>query len=255
MFIVIYILFIFNVVAAKPRTNVPGGGPSQAEYQQPLPPQEAQNRKDHIPSHAAPEYKQPSHMSGKTLNTLSKQASHGNQPAGSVPSNAYQAVAGNASQQPSPSQAAIYVNFGVLQQNQPPQSAGLPQHQQNFESQASSTSTTAAPNAQQSHGHRKVTQGEQKRMTSEPPPLESLMANQHSNKLSTNIDDDIGVVAAEVREPVSGSREHTVTNTDRPFDPNLACPMCNRAFRIGEIQKFRHHMYGCEGTKGCRNND
>ena len=94
MFIVIYILFIFNVVAAKPRTNVPGGGPSQAEYQQPLPPQEAQNRKDHIPSHAAPEYKQPSHMSGKTLNTLSKQASHGNQPAGSVPSNAYQAVAG-----------------------------------------------------------------------------------------------------------------------------------------------------------------
>ena len=211
-----------------------------------MPPQEAQNRKDHILSHAAPEYKQSSHMSGQTLNTLSKQASHDNQPAGSVPSNAHQTVARNASQQPSPSQAANYVNFRVLQQNQPPQSAGLSQYQQNFESQASSTSTTAAPNAQQSHGPRKVPQGErQKRMISELPPLESLMADQHSNKLSTIINDDIGDVAAKVREQVSGSRERTVTNTERPFDPNLVCPMCQRRFRIGEIQKFRRHVNSC----------
>ena len=205
-----------------------------------MPPQEAQNRKEHIPSHSAPEYKQTSHMSGQTLNTLSKQACHDNQPAGSVPSNAYQVDAGNASQQPSPSQTAIiYVNFEVLQQNQPPQSAGLPQHQQNFESQA--------PNAQQSHGHQKVPQGErQKRMISELPPLESLMADQHSNKLSTIINDDIGDVAAEVREQVSGSRERTVTNTESPFDPNLVCPMCNRRFRIGEIQKFRGHVKSCD---------
>ena len=167
-----------------------------------MPPQEAQNRKDHILSHAAPEYKQPSHMSGQTLNTLSKQC------------------------------------------------------QQNFESQASSTSTTAAPNAQQSHGHRKVPQGErQKRMISELPPLESLMADQHSNKLSTNINDDIGNVAAEVREQVSGSRERTVTNTESPFDPNLVCPMCNKAFRIGQIQRFRAHVKSCEGSKGGLDHD
>ena len=121
----------------------------------------------------------------------------------------------------------------------------------NFESQASSST-----NAQQSHGHRKVPQGErQKRMISELPPLESLMTDQHSNKLSTNINVDIGDVAAEVREQVSGSRERTVKNTERPFDPNLVCPMCNKAFRIGEIQRFRAHVKSCEGTKGGLDHD
>ncbi len=33
-----------------------------------------------------------------------------------------------------------------------------------------------------------------------------------------------------------------------PLDPNLVCPYCNRRFRIGEIQKFRSHVFVCTGT-------
>ena len=83
----------------------------------------------------------------------------------------------------------------------------------------------------------------------EMDPNESGGEGRFGNILQESIDKDIEHFAAEVRDKVSGSREHIVTNTDRPFDPNLVCPMCNKAFRIGEIQKFRAHVNQCEGTK------
>ncbi len=33
-----------------------------------------------------------------------------------------------------------------------------------------------------------------------------------------------------------------------PLDPNLVCPLCNKQFRIGEIQAFRSHVQTCTGT-------
>ena len=33
-----------------------------------------------------------------------------------------------------------------------------------------------------------------------------------------------------------------------PLDPNLVCPLCDKMFRIGEIQKFRRHVDTCTGT-------
>jgi hypothetical protein len=38
---------------------------------------------------------------------------------------------------------------------------------------------------------------------------------------------------------------------DRPFDPNLVCPICKQQFRIGEIQEYKKHykLYHSENKK------
>ena len=41
----------------------------------------------------------------------------------------------------------------------------------------------------------------------------------------------------------------------RPYDPNLVCPMCMRRFRFGDIQKFRHHVKTCDGTDSTDSGD
>ena len=80
-----------------------------------------------------------------------------------------------------------------------------------------------------------------------PRQLEDSTA-QYENPLQKELDDDIHQQAAEVIQEVSGGRQRVKTDLQRPFDPNLVCPMCRRQFRIGEIQKFRRHVNTCAGT-------
>ena len=72
---------------------------------------------------------------------------------------------------------------------------------------------------------------------------------QFENPLQRQVDDDIHREASKVRQEVSGGRRHIKTDHQRPFDPNLVCPMCRKQFRIGEIQKFKHHVNTCDGTE------
>ena len=71
---------------------------------------------------------------------------------------------------------------------------------------------------------------------------------QFENPLVKELDDEIHQQAAEVIQEVSGGRQTVKTDLQRPFDPNLVCPMCRRQFRIGEIQKFKRHVNTCTGT-------
>ena len=71
---------------------------------------------------------------------------------------------------------------------------------------------------------------------------------QFENPLVKELDDEIHQQAAEVIQEVSGGRREVKTDHQRPFDPNLVCPMCRRQFRIGEIQKFKRHVNTCTGT-------
>ena len=68
------------------------------------------------------------------------------------------------------------------------------------------------------------------------------------NRLQNEVDDEIHHEASEVMQQVSGGRRNIMTDRRRPFDPNLVCPMCMKRFRIGEIQKFKHHVSTCDGT-------
>lgn len=71
---------------------------------------------------------------------------------------------------------------------------------------------------------------------------------QYENPLQKELDDEIHQQAAEVMQEVGGGRRNVKTNCQRPFDPNLVCPMCRRQFRIGEIQKFKKHVSTCTGS-------
>ena len=71
---------------------------------------------------------------------------------------------------------------------------------------------------------------------------------EQENVLVEKIDNDIRDVAADVREEVSEENERIMTMEHKPYDPNLVCPMCGKKHRIGEIQKFRKHVSGCDGN-------
>ena len=68
------------------------------------------------------------------------------------------------------------------------------------------------------------------------------------NPLQKELDDEIHQQAAQVIQEVSRRGREAKTDLQRPFDPNLVCPMCRKQFRIGEIQKFRRHVNTCTGT-------
>lgn len=68
------------------------------------------------------------------------------------------------------------------------------------------------------------------------------------NPLQKEVDDEIHHQAAEVIQEVNGGRRDIKTDLQRPFDPNLICPMCRKNFRIGEIQKFKKHVDTCTGS-------
>ena len=63
------------------------------------------------------------------------------------------------------------------------------------------------------------------------------------NLLEAGITTDIHNVAAEFGEEYEPS-----SLLDVPLDPNLVCPMCGLQFRIGEIQKYKHHVQNCKGS-------
>ena len=63
-----------------------------------------------------------------------------------------------------------------------------------------------------------------------------------------NNDSDIAKMALEVMEEVSKDRKLRKTDEAKPYDPNLVCPMCGKGHRIGDIQKFRHHVDHCNGN-------
>jgi hypothetical protein len=70
----------------------------------------------------------------------------------------------------------------------------------------------------------------------------------NSNELQRGLEADIHKDAAAVIGDVSGDRHRMKTDIQRPYDPNLLCPMCMKRFRIGEIQKFKRHVSTCDGT-------
>ena len=72
--------------------------------------------------------------------------------------------------------------------------------------------------------------------------------DEYGNQLQKGVDDDIHKQAAAVIKQVSGGRHQVKTDIQRPYDPNLICPMCMKKFRIGEIQKFKRHVNTCDGT-------
>ena len=45
-----------------------------------------------------------------------------------------------------------------------------------------------------------------------------------------------------------GTEKQSLTITERTFDPNLVCLMCNKVFRNGEIWRFRAHVESYEVT-------
>ena len=47
----------------------------------------------------------------------------------------------------------------------------------------------------------------------------------------------------------SEERAHQPSIQYVPYDPNLVCPFCNKQFRIGEIQKYKHHVETCNGSE------
>ena len=89
--------------------------------------------------------------------------------------------------------------------------------------------------------------GSQRDIHSERANVEDSIT-QYENPLQKELDDEIHQQAAEVIQEVSGGRREVKTDRQRPFDPNLVCPMCRRQFRIGEIQKFKKHVNTCTGT-------
>ena len=70
--------------------------------------------------------------------------------------------------------------------------------------------------------------------------------NQFENPLQQKLD-EIQQHAADVFQEVSRVQQEGPENSNRPFDPNLTCPMCLIMFRIGETQFFKRHVNTCRG--------
>ena len=74
-----------------------------------------------------------------------------------------------------------------------------------------------------------------------PTPIQETQPLPQAHDLEHS-DNDI----TEATKYVQGKPEESSL---RPFDPNLVCPKCSRNFRMGEIQKFRHHVkHSCTKT-------
>ena len=65
-----------------------------------------------------------------------------------------------------------------------------------------------------------------------------------------HITTDIHAVAGNVVSQVAEERARQPTMQHVPYDPNLVCVYCNKQFRIGEIQKYKHHVETCNGSDG-----
>ena len=68
--------------------------------------------------------------------------------------------------------------------------------------------------------------------------------------LDESIDSVIHAQAENVVTEVGDESSHRMTLRHVPYDPNLTCPMCNKRFRYGEIQKYRLHVNKqCTGSR------
>ena len=68
--------------------------------------------------------------------------------------------------------------------------------------------------------------------------------------LDQNLESIIQAQAETVKTEVGDESSRRLTMQHIPYDPNLTCPMCNKRFRIGEIQKYRAHVKNrCVGSQ------
>jgi hypothetical protein len=80
-------------------------------------------------------------------------------------------------------------------------------------------------------------------------PSESLPLNLKEKEIDSdeggNMTKEIREITDKILEETSGNR---VIKTDPqiPLDPNLVCPICDKQFRMFEIQKFKRHVERCD---------
>ena len=71
-------------------------------------------------------------------------------------------------------------------------------------------------------------------------PTSSITPQQQAQ--DQNHESVIHAQAETVKTEVGDESSRRLTMQHVPYDPNLTCPMCNKQFRIGEIQKYRAHV-------------
>ena len=71
-------------------------------------------------------------------------------------------------------------------------------------------------------------------------PTSSITPQQQAQ--DQNHESVIHAQAETVATDVGDESSRRLTKQHVPYDPNLTCPMCNKQFRIGEIQKYRAHV-------------
>ena len=79
---------------------------------------------------------------------------------------------------------------------------------------------------------------------SESLPLHLIKRDDNDSDEGENVTKEIRDIADELLEETSGNRI-IKTDLQKPIDPNLVCPTCNKQFHIGEIQKLRRHAKEC----------
>lgn len=152
-------------------------------------------------------------------------------------------------QQPVPYHKSVVGNDGQKLQQQH-RSRPTPDHEPNCKTEASKLKPETMASGRErpeQHAHQKPSL-DQQLLPPEDHQGEDDEDLRFQNRLQNLVDDEIHQEASEVMQQVSGGRRHIVTDRQRPFDPNLVCPMCMKQFRIGEIQKFKHHVNTCDGT-------
>lgn len=80
--------------------------------------------------------------------------------------------------------------------------------------------------------------------------FEASESYEGGNPLDRNLESIIRAQAETVSVEVGNKSSRSSTMVHIPYDPNLVCPMCNKPFRIGEIQKYRAHVKDkCTGIR------
>ena len=83
-----------------------------------------------------------------------------------------------------------------------------------------------------------------KRGLSESLPLHLKWDDNDSDEGENVTIKEVRDITDELLEETSGNRI-IKTDLQKPIDPNLVCPTCNKQFRIGKIQKLRRHAKKC----------
>ena len=76
-----------------------------------------------------------------------------------------------------------------------------------------------------------------------PVPNSKQPASSRDNSLSASLNLQVQKTVEYVLE--DGENKAEVTGLQAPLDPNLACPTCQRVFRLGQIQLFARHVSTC----------